>query len=308
MPNIEINAPKIEGKISTEDINIKKIEGDIKVPDISIKAQEIKGNVEGEIKITKTVVQTVEIETQKLKSIKKEAPKTEEKITISSDIPLNLNSLLKGNIDDPIALNKRTLHFPGLSYKTPEISIKKEIKTELNISSFKSQKVVPKTDLRGSLQFSRKNVKLPTLNDVIDSTKDEIDNNLDISKTKESISSSSAHKRIRSSKVNVNIDPKRLSKSTIMPKVEEKKLPSEKGVRTSRVARKSSKGENLLNISANLAKTKIKNRPSLTNVKPKEVKLPAKLIKMKDMISLKYSEPIHDVKEIPKFDIYYPKK
>ena len=93
-----------------------------------------------------------------------------------------------------------------------------------------------------------------------------------------------------------------------MPKVEEKKLPSEKGVRTSRVARKSSKGENLLNISANLAKTKIKNRPSLTNVKPKEVKLPAKLIKMKDMISLKYSEPIHDVKEIPKFDIYYPKK
>ena len=51
MPNIEINAPKIEGKISTEDINIKKIEGDIKVPDISIKAPEIEGNVEGEIKI-----------------------------------------------------------------------------------------------------------------------------------------------------------------------------------------------------------------------------------------------------------------
>ena len=65
---------------------------------------------------------------------------------------------------------------------------------------------------------------------------------------------------------------------------------------------------NNLNVSGNLGKSNTKNRPSLVNVKPKEVKLPAKLIKMKDMISLKYNEPIHDVKEIPRFDIYKPNK
>ena len=69
-----------------------------------------------------------------------------------------------------------------------------------------------------------------------------------------------------------------------------------------------SKPEINVNIGQNAGKGKLKIRPSLKgNTKPKEVKLPSKLIKMKDMISLKYSDPIHDVKEIPRFDIYKPK-
>ena len=42
--------------------------------------------------------------------------------------------------------------------------------------------------------------------------------------------------------------------------------------------------------------------------KAKVVKLPGKIIKMKDLISLQYKDPIHDVAEIPKFGLYASKK
>ena len=40
----------------------------------------------------------------------------------------------------------------------------------------------------------------------------------------------------------------------------------------------------------------------------KEVQLPGKIIKMKELISLSCKDPIHDVKEMPRFEIYKPKK
>ena len=42
----------------------------------------------------------------------------------------------------------------------------------------------------------------------------------------------------------------------------------------------------------------------LTHSKGKKVELPAKILKMKDLISQPFKEPIHEVKEIPKFEIY----
>ena len=127
-------------------------------------------------------------------------------------------------------------------------------------------------------------------------------------KEKESVPPSSA--KIRSSKVNIKVDPKRMSKINISASTEEKKLAGDKGIKSGKVVKKLSKAEINqinLNVSGNFGKNK-KGRPSLTGIKPKEVKLPAKLIKMKDMISLKYNDPIHDVKEVPRFDIYRPKK
>jgi hypothetical protein len=59
-----------------------------------------------------------------------------------------------------------------------------------------------------------------------------------------------------------------------------------------------------LNITAS-GKTKPKIKSSHTKVK--EVQLPAKIIKMKDLISQQFKDPIHDVKEIPRFEVYRPK-
>ena len=204
---------------------------------------------------------------------------------------------MKGSIDDLIILTKRVLHFPGLHYKTQDNSNKKESNKKINN--------LPKNDERNSLPVSRENLGLPTLNDIVGPVNEEINNinnniNLNNSKNKEEISSSS-NKKVRSSKVNFKVEPKKLSKALITP------LSDNKGNKAGKISRKSSKSENSLNISGNSAYNKIKGRQSITNIKPKEVKLPSKLIKMKDMISLKYNEPIHDVKEIPRFDIYYPK-
>ena len=100
-----------------------------------------------------------------------------------------------------------------------------------------------------------------------------------------------------------------MSKINVSTTTEEKKLAGDKGIKSGKVVKKLSKAEINqinLNVSGNFGKNK-KGRPSLTGIKPKEVKLPSKLIKMKDMISLKYNDPIHDVKEVPRFDIYRPK-
>ena len=54
-------------------------------------------------------------------------------------------------------------------------------------------------------------------------------------------------------------------------------------------------------------KSKPKPRQSgkdLSHAIVKEVKLPGKIFKMKDLISLQYNDPIHDVIEIPRFEIY----
>jgi hypothetical protein len=40
----------------------------------------------------------------------------------------------------------------------------------------------------------------------------------------------------------------------------------------------------------------------------KEVQIPGKIIKMKELISLSCKDPIYDVKEMPRFEIYKPKK
>jgi hypothetical protein len=36
------------------------------------------------------------------------------------------------------------------------------------------------------------------------------------------------------------------------------------------------------------------------------VQLPAKIIKVKELISFSTKDPIHDVKEMPRFEIYKP--
>ena len=60
-----------------------------------------------------------------------------------------------------------------------------------------------------------------------------------------------------------------------------------------------------INVKVDLsAKAKPKIRASKTTFEIKRVKLPGKLIKMKDLISQPFKDPIHDVKEIPRFDIY----
>ena len=266
-----------------------------------------------------------------------------ENLNTTSDIPLNLNSLMKGKITEPIILNKRILHFPGLQYnseiqnikkeiksnkiqeienplkkiKSTDISMQKTIQKDLNISSNKSNIEIKTSytislDNKDNSQISSSNIKLTTLNDIIESKSPSIETNLNISKTKEELTSSTKTKEI---KPNIQVtDTKRLSKITMTPSSDDKKSGMDKSLRGSkkldsaRLSKKLSKDINNLNISANLGKGKNKNRPSLVNIKPKEVKLPAKLIKMKDMISLKYNEPIHDVKEIPRFDIYKPKK
>ena len=49
---------------------------------------------------------------------------------------------------------------------------------------------------------------------------------------------------------------------------------------------------------------KAKLKPKLS----KEIQLPLKAIKMKELISQKYKDPITEIKEIPRFHIYKPKK
>lgn len=66
-----------------------------------------------------------------------------------------------------------------------------------------------------------------------------------------------------------------------------------------------------VSVSGASGKSKPKPRQSgkdLSHAKVKEVQLPGKIIKMKDLISLPYKDPIHDVKEIPRFEIYKSKK
>ena len=41
-----------------------------------------------------------------------------------------------------------------------------------------------------------------------------------------------------------------------------------------------------------------------SHAKAKPVSLPGKILKMKELISLSYKDPIHEVKEMPKFEIY----
>jgi hypothetical protein len=41
-----------------------------------------------------------------------------------------------------------------------------------------------------------------------------------------------------------------------------------------------------------------------SHAKAKPVSLPGKILKMKELISLPYKDPIHEVKEMPKFEIY----
>ena len=62
-----------------------------------------------------------------------------------------------------------------------------------------------------------------------------------------------------------------------------------------------------VSVSGASGKSKPKPRQSgkdLSHAKVKEVQLPGTIIKMKDLISLPYKDLIHDVKEIPKFEIY----
>jgi len=90
-------------------------------------------------------------------------------------------------------------------------------------------------------------------------------------KEKESVPPSSA--KIRSSKVNIKVDPKRMSKINISTTTEEKKLPGEKGIKSGKVVKKLSKAEINqinLNVSGNLGKNK-KGRPSLQVLKQKRL-------------------------------------
>ena len=367
IPDINIKAPTIKSNIdvSTKDISAPKIEEDIKIPNIDIEESKISGQTDievNEIKIEKEIsfIESspkkldipIDINIPKLKDKQINNPKIEGEIKIPginisqkeneisnppSDIPLNLNSLMKGKTTKPIILNKRILHFPGLHYNTKventikevskplikinssEISNQKTIKKEIKISSDKSNKEIKKIEIiktsytvsldnKDNSQISSTEPKLQTLNDIIESKSPSTENNLNISKT------SSTKTKIVKSTIKIT-DPKRPSKTTIAPLSERKDSGANKSLRGSkkfesgRLSKKLSKAEiNNLNVSGNLGKSNTKNRPSLVNVKPKEVKLPAKLIKMKDMISLKYNEPIHDVKEIPRFDIYKPNK
>ena len=59
-----------------------------------------------------------------------------------------------------------------------------------------------------------------------------------------------------------------------------------------------------LKISVGTTSGKTKPKIKASQPKVKDVKLPAKIIKMKDLISQQYKDPIHDVKEIPRFEIY----
>ena len=63
-----------------------------------------------------------------------------------------------------------------------------------------------------------------------------------------------------------------------------------------------------ISVSGPTVKGKIKAKMSGKDIKVKEVQLPGKIIKMKDLISLPCKDPIHDVKEIPRFEIYRGKK
>ena len=229
------------------------------------------------------------------------------------DVPINLQSLLSGKITDPIILNKSNLQIPNISSTSPiskvqvkNPSINNNIPDLFKTKTVKNEikKEIPNSKLKTTLTVSLDN-KLQTLNDIIDSKNPEINTSLKApSKKKETAI------KTRGSKIsNKDVDIKRMSKSNIN---EEKKI-GEKGIKSGKKndngknEKKLSKAEINVNISGTSGKNKIKNRPSLSSNKPKEVKLPTKLIKMKDMISLKYNEPIHDVKEIPRFDIYMPK-
>ena len=56
-----------------------------------------------------------------------------------------------------------------------------------------------------------------------------------------------------------------------------------------------------------VGKGKLSVRPSIkdtAHAKAKEVSLPGKILKMKELISLPCKDPIHEVKEMPKFEIY----
>ena len=75
-----------------------------------------------------------------------------------------------------------------------------------------------------------------------------------------------------------------------------------------KAGKKSSKGVNLgISPHANVDLGKSGPRPSVkdtSHAKAKEVSLPGKILKMKELISLPCKDPIHEVKEMPKFEIY----
>jgi hypothetical protein len=77
-----------------------------------------------------------------------------------------------------------------------------------------------------------------------------------------------------------------------------------------KAGKKSSKGLNLgvsAHANVDVGKGKLSVRPSIkdtAHAKAKEVSLPGKILKMKELISLPCKDPIHEVKEMPKFEIY----
>ena len=281
-----VKEPKIDSEINISIPTIDKKDQNIKENNIDINIPKVKE----EIKINLDV-----------------STKPEEITNISSNITLNIEPEMKEkHKESNLDLNKK---------KEDLIAIKAE--TNVNKPLKESDNIQIKSSLNDSDKNKSKTIvqgNLLTLSQIIDSNYDLSGTPFGNIKKKETLSTSIKGKtskpnvkntELRKSKVN-------LSKSNIVPsegkKITEKVNKSGKKGETEKLSKRVSKVENNINIGGNTAKNKFKQRPSLTQIKPKEVKLPAKLIKMKDIISQKYQDPIHDVKEIPRCDIYHPKK